>query len=381
MHALLDSIQQTHSKTTLPIAMRRLIHQRLVQPTFTTPAEVVRWMGAVQAQEFLSSLWAIGTRLQHTTEQAVTEQTIEQAITERTIARTWPMRGTVHFVPAEDAHWMVQLMAPRVMSRYQSIYRQLGLDQEILARSRKIIVRALEGGKQLSRPVLYELLEAEGIATGHMRGLHIIGQLAQEALICFGSRQGKQPTFALLDDYAPAKRTPSRDEAIAEMALRYFRSHGPATLQDFVWWTGLLVSEARAGVESIKSLLIAETIAGKSYFWAEAPYGAPTAPSVYLLPAFDEYLVSYKDRSPSFEPHNQWLWAPERHLSSTLVIDGLVVGLWKRTFKKNAVVIDVTSGRAIDDAERQGIEAAAQRYAEFVDLPLQSIGIEVMATL
>lgn len=357
------------------IGVQRLISQRVVPPPFTDPAEVVRWLGAVQAQDFLGSLWAIGCRMQQ-----ATEQTIEQAIVERTIVRTWPMRGTVHFVPAEDARWMVNLLAPRVVSRAQSIYRQVGVDQEVLARSRDVVTQALAGGKQLMRSDLYALLEAEGIATGNMRGLHIIGNLAQEALICFGSRVGKQATFTLLDELVPNPRTPSREEAIAELAVRYFRSHGPATIHDFMWWSGLTMAEARPGMETVQAQLLSETLDGKTYWWTEdTPSADAYLPALHLLPAFDEYLVSYKDRSPSLEPQNTFVAAPERHLGPIIVIDGRVVGTWKRTFKKDTVTIAATCGRDLTDEERAAFEVAARRYAEFVGMPVLHTSIEMSA--
>lgn len=347
------------------IGVQRLMSQRVMPPTFTNPAEAVRWLGAVQAQDFLGSLWALGCRVQD-----ATEPLIEQAIAERTIVRTWPMRGTVHVVPAEDARWMVDLLAPRVMSRTQSIYRQLELDQAVLARSRDVVTRALSGGKALRRNDLYALLDAEGIATGDMRGLHIIGHLAQAALICFGPRAGKQPTFTLLDEWVPNPRTPGREEAIAELVARYFRSHGPATIHDFIWWTGLTMAEARAGIEAVQPQLARETIDGKAYYWAEStPSVTPRSPALYLLPPFDEYLVSYKDRSPSLEPWNSFVASPDRHLGSIIVIDGRVVGTWKRTFKKDSVTIEATCGRDLTDAEIEAFEAAARRYAVFVGMP------------
>lgn len=347
------------------IGVQRLMSQRVIPPTFTNAAEVVRWLGAVQAQDFLGSLWALGCRVQD-----AAEPVIEQAIAERTIVRTWPMRGTVHFVPAEDARWMVNLLAPRVVSRAQSIYRQLELDQAVLARSRDVVTRALSGGKTLKRNDLYALLDAEDIATGDMRGLHIIGHLAQAALICFGPRAGKQPKFTLLDEWVPHPRTPSREEAIAELVVRYFRSHGPATIHDFMWWTGLLMAEARAGIEAMQSQLVSETIDGKTYYWAEStPVVTPPAPALYLLPPFDEYLVSYKDRSPSLEPGNTFVAAPDRYLGSIIVIDGRVVGLWKRTFKQDTVTIAATCGRDLTEAEIAAFEAAGRRYAAFVGMP------------
>src|SRR5262245_54758267 len=169
------------------IAHHRLHNQRLTSKKFTTVAEVVHWFGAVQAQDYLGALWAVGLRMQHATEKAV-----EQALAERAIVRTWPMRGTLHFVAAEDARWMLKLLNARFISRTPVHHRKLELDHRVFGRCGEILVSALSGGRQLSRPALYELLESKGVSTSNSRGLNIIGQLAQEGLICFGTREGKQ---------------------------------------------------------------------------------------------------------------------------------------------------------------------------------------------
>jgi len=344
------------------IRFQRLLSQGLVQSGFKSPAEVVRWMGAVQAQDYLGSLWAIGLRMR-----GATERSIEQAIEARRIVRTWPMRGTIHFVPAEDARWMVRLLGPRVATRVQSIYRKAGLDEKVFAHSQDVVVRTLEGGKRCTRKDLYAQLEAEGIPTGNSRGLHIIGHLARQGLICFGPRQGRQPTFTLLDEWVPQARNLEGEVALAEIALRYFRSHGPATIRDFVWWTGLQVSEAQVGIEAVNSQLLEEAIDGVTYWSAETKIGEPvSSPDVLMLPSYDEYLVSYKDRSAVLNPQYKWLMKSENHLRSTIIIDGQVMGNWKRTFEKGAVKIEARFARDLSVNERQHYEDAVRCYAEFL---------------
>jgi len=348
------------------IAHQRLYHQRIAHRTFDSPAAVVEWLGAVQAQEYPASLWAIGLRLPN-----ATDEVIEQAIADRTIVRTWPMRGTIHFVPARDAKWMLQYFTPKVISRVQSMYRRAGLDEATFARARDLTERALEGGKSLTRPALYQVLQAGGVATGSMRGGFITGRLASDGLICFGPRQGKQPTIVLLDEWVPDSRMLDRDAAVAELARRYFTSHGPATLHDFGWWSGATIAETKAALGTLKSTLIEATIDGKTYWMSsETPAPPQPSPTVYLLPAFDEYLVSYKDRSASVDLQNPVVGLPENHLGWIIVIDGQVVGLWKRTIKKDAVVIESTLTRTLTSAERAAFEAAAQHYGSFLRLPV-----------
>ncbi len=275
------------------ILAQRLRSQHLVQQDFGEPAAAVRWFGAVQAQDYAGSLYAIGLRVR-----GATEASIENAIARKEIVRTWPMRGTIHFVPAQDAHWMLRLLARRQNIRLRGVYRRAGLSEEVLKRARKVLVKVLSGGKHLMRSELYRALEEAGIhATGAQRGLHIVGYWAQEGLICQVPRQGKQTTFALLDEWIPAGRTLEGEEALAELAGRYFASHGPATLQDFAWWSGLNATEAMTGLQSARSGLVAQTVDDRAYWRSpDVRRLAVPSPDVHLLPAYDEFTVAYKDR-------------------------------------------------------------------------------------
>lgn len=211
-------------KNRLSIPDRRLHNQRIAGAGFKRPGEVVAWMGAVQAQDYLGALWALGLRMK-----TASEQVIEQAIADRTVVRTWPMRGTLHFVAPEDVRWMLALLTPRVIAGRRARYRQLELDQKAFDRSGDVLTRALEGGRQLTRGALFKTLNSAGIATSGQRGIHILARLAQDGLLCFAAREGKQQTFALLEEWVPPARMLDRDEALAELAGRYFTSHGPAT--------------------------------------------------------------------------------------------------------------------------------------------------------
>ena len=366
MQTMSRTIGENLMMTQSEIALRRLHSQRLLTPAFGDPAEVVRWFGAVQAQEFLASLWGLAQRLPPTTEAAV-----EQAVAERRILRTWPMRGTVHFVPAEDTRWMVELMATRVIGRFQSYHRQLGLDEAVFARARGIFERALAGGQPMKRTDLYALLKADGIETGNMRGMFIAGKLAHDALICSGPRIGKQPTFVWLAAWAPTQRALGHDEGVVEMARRYFRSHGPATIQDFRWWTGLLAADARAGLDAIKGELVEETVDGKTYWWVDEALPEFDPDAVYLLPPFDEYLVAYTDRSASLDRTRKVDWPRVDALGSyIIVIGGQVVGYWQRTTKKNVASITYATFRPLDTTEQTRLEAAFERYGAFLGLPV-----------
>lgn len=352
----------------LNITAERLANQHLTRPAFERPGDVVRRLGAVQAQDYLGSLWAIGLRTK-----GATESDVERAIAGRNFVRTWPMRGTLHFVPAPDVRWMLRLLTPRVVARSAGRYRQLELDGRTFARSGEVFARALRGGKRLTRTAMYEALESARISTADQRGLHILSRLAQDGLICFGPREGKQQTFTLLDEWVPEAKPLSRDEALAELARRYFESHGPATLRDFVWWSGLTTTDARAGLEAAAPRLFKEVIGGETY-WLPAHAGrADSAPKgetrdAFLLPVYDEYTVAYRDRTAALNPSdaNQTGNGIFRHV---IVIGGRVVGTWTRALKKGGVVITTSPLTKFSPAEARAVASAAKRYGEFLGVP------------
>ncbi|HVI05544.1 MAG TPA: winged helix DNA-binding domain-containing protein, partial [Sphingomicrobium sp.] len=243
------------------IAGCRLINQQIAATRCKTPAEVVSLLGAMQAQDYLGTLWAIGLRLP-----SATEKEVERAIEDRTIIRTWPLRSTLHFVAAADVHWFLELLGPRIISTTNFLNERLGLDAAELSRIRKTLVKALQGSQQLTRAEVYTTLERAKISLEGHRGRHILWRMGVERVICFGSRRGKQATFTLLDEWAPQARKLDRDAALAELAVRYFNGHGPATLDDFVWWSGLKVSDARAGLAMVSERLQSLTVNDKVYW-------------------------------------------------------------------------------------------------------------------
>ena len=213
------------------IAQLRLHRQRIAGNKSETPAEAVAWLGAVQAQDYAAALWAIGLRTRDSTALRV-----EQAIAERRIVRTWPMRGTLHFLAAEDSRWMTALLAPRVIANNKGrLLREFGLDDSVLARCRKVLTKALGDGLPLTRSEVYARLDKAGISTERQRGLQVLGWKAHEGLICQGPREGRQPTFVWLDAWIPATKALSREEALHRLALRYLQGHAPASAADLAW--------------------------------------------------------------------------------------------------------------------------------------------------
>ncbi|MDA4117953.1 MAG: winged helix DNA-binding domain-containing protein [Thaumarchaeota archaeon] len=347
------------------IARRRLVQQRIAGAKFKTPNDVVASLGAVQAQNFLGALWGIGLRMAD-----ATEPQVEQAIADRTIVRTWPMRGTLHFVAAPDVHWMLELLTPRVIAGAKGRMRQFGIDDAAISRSRELLVGALQGGKKLSRTGIYKMLDSAGVSTSGQRGLHILWRLAHDGLLCLGPRIGKQQTFVLLDEWVPRGKRLRREAALSELALRYFVGHGPATLQDFAWWSGLTISDARVGLEAVSTQLSNHMADGKAYWTSPKIPESRGASEGYLLPPFDEFLVGYADRTAALDPSNKVEPpAPSMVLGPAVVVDGRLKGAWTRTGTKNKVSVAVAPFSPLRDAELRALSVPAQKYGRFLGVP------------
>ncbi|QIF02639.1 winged helix DNA-binding domain-containing protein [Roseimicrobium sp. ORNL1] len=347
----------------------RLAAQGITTAHGSSPAEVVAHLGAMQAQDYLGALWGVGLRLPGTTEGEV-----EQAIANREIVRTWPMRGTLHFVAAADVRWMLKLMTPRIVAGSAGRHRQLELDEATFKRSEKLLVRALKGGQVSTRGDLFAMLERNRVDPSGQRGIHILSKLAMQGVLCFGPREGKQPTFVLLDDWVPESRALEHDEAIAEIARRYFMSHGPATVTDFVGWTGLKVTEGRQGLEAVSGELHKDVIKGVEY-WMAPSVAAAASPkvkgkssTVHLLPGFDEFVLGYKDRTTVIPPEHMNKIVPGGNgmFMPTIVSRGQVVGLWKRTLKGKSAQVECMPFGKLTAAELKASGRQVARYGEFL---------------
>jgi hypothetical protein len=353
--------------TPLDIAQLRLYNQRIAGEKFKTPLEVVRHMGAMQAQDYLGAFWAVGLRMKK-----AEEKDIEKALDAGKIVRTWPMRGTLHFVAAEDARWMLQLMTPKVLVAYGQRHKRMGITPEMLEKSRTIVKNALKGGKALTRPELYALFEKNNIPTKEMRGLHILGRLAHDLLICFGPRKEKEQTFVLFDEWVPKSKPVSKEEALKRLAARYFTSHGPATIHDLMWWSGLPQKDLKIGIELAGATLRKEEVEGKTYWMAKHILKIKKNSDAHLLPPFDEYVVGYKDRSAVLEAAHAEHINPGLNgmLSSVIVIEGQIVGTWKRAFKKDEVTLSLKPFRGLSAQDKSKIVVAAEAYSKFLNKKL-----------
>jgi hypothetical protein len=346
------------------IAAQRMRRQRIEGAGFASPEEVVTAQLAVQAQDYLGGLWALGLRMRK-----ASEALVEQALAERRIVRSWPLRGTLHFVAAEDVRWLLDIAAPRVLQRHRRrLLDEFDIDDKDCTQARKVCERVLAGGRALTRDALYAAFDAARIVTEGQRGLHLTWSLAQQGVLCLGAREGKQHTFVLLDEWLPPMRRLARDDALAELARRYFTSRGPATVQDFCWWSGLSAADAAAAFALVRSEFECERIEAREFWFAPLATSkrAPPSSRIHLLPAYDEYTVAYNDRSAVLDAAHAKR-SGNGIFKPAVLIDGRIAGTWKRELGKNSVALTAQPFGSWDAEQRAAFEQAAARYAAFLD--------------
>lgn len=337
----------------------RLRSQQIDAPGLRSLTDVVGNSLATQAQDFGNARWAVGLR-----SPGAGVSDVDAALAAGSIVRSWPMRGTLFFVEPADLRWMLQLTAPRTIARMATRHRQLGLEDSTISRVRDLVVSALSGGRSLDRAGFMKLLEAHGIDSTEQRGYHLIWLLAQEALICWGPPSGTQQALVLLDEWAPATEPIDRDTSLHRFALRYFTGHGPATVKDFAWWAGITLGDARRGLELASAELVEVEHDGMPH-WMAAGADAAASGSVHLLPGFDEWVLGYTERSPIMSkdyfarivPGGNGIFQP------TIVIDGRVVGTWRRGSAKTGLTRELFE--PVSAHEALAIDRAAEAYAAF----------------
>lgn len=344
----------------------RLRQQQLVGKQRRQPQDVVASLCAMQAQDYSAAKWAIGLR-----SSGLHDEDVERAFNDGLILRTHVLRPTWHFVAPADIRWMLSLTAPRIHAASASYYRQAGLDARIVKKACAMMHRALEGGKFLTRTELAAHLLRAKIPADGLKLAYVVMHAELEGVIGSGPRRGKQFTYALLDERAPKARTLDRDEALCELATRYFQGHGPATARDFAWWSGLSLTEARQAIAAATSL--EKTTIDGTVYWNGGGGRSSTARTAgaLLLPNYDEYVIAYKDRSAVSDPsHAAHLVARSNGaFANHVAIDGRLAGSWSRTLKPNAVLVEVAPYRKLTPAQIRAIDAAADCYGEFLGLP------------
>ena len=360
------------------LRMRSLLLDAHAAPAPTTSvADVVTWFGAMQAQDDASGLWSLGVRLPE-----LTRADVIGALERGEAVRTWPMRGTLHLVPAADAGWMVRLMGARSLARAGRRHEQLGLDSGDLQRAVDVLGAALRGTR-LTRAACLAVLEGAGIDTSSQRGYHLLLYAAQVGVTCVTPNAGRQPTFALLDEWAPRPHRPDRETALATMARRFVRSHGPVRVNDLVGWTGLAVADVRGGLASARSDVVEVSVAGVPMVVTREALDARLPPTTEsgvvwrLLPAYDEYLLGYKNRALALTADQMKAVIPGRNgvFQATVVRDGRVVALWRRRETGTQSQVTVTPLETWAPGWTDAVRAEVEAYSRFLDLPVRLNGV------
>lgn len=345
----------------------RLLAQHIGRGELSRPLDVVRQMLAMQAQDFPGVKWSVGIRQARATEAAV-----ERACDAGEIVRSWPLRGTLHLVAGEDLGWLLALTAPRATASVAGRRAALGITESDVEKAREIALSALSGRQVLTRDALLATFETGGVSTLGQRAYHILWYLAQTGTLVLGATAGTKQTFALLDEWVPQPRRLHGDEALGQLALRYFRSHGPATAADLARWSGLTVGDVRRGIGICGVALTTLELDGVTYHLApETLDMAPPAARVHLLPGFDEYLLGYGDRTAALAREHSDAIVPGANgmFKPTIVVDGEVVGTWQRTVRAREIVIEAAPFAPLPTPVRQALAIAADAYGAFIGRP------------
>lgn len=346
------------------ISNARLNSQHLTTNKFKTVKELVAWMGAMQAQDYAMVKWAIGARLPGST-----DEVIEKAIEKGEIIRTHLLRPTWHIVSADDIYWILELTAPQIKTATRTRHKTLGLTETVLKKTNGIIEKALQGGKHMTRNELKVLFEKAKIPTDDNNRLsHIMLSAELDGIVCSGATKQNKPTYALLSERVKKTKAYTREEALVKLASKYFISHGPATLQDFIWWSGLPVREAREALEMIKPELVAEK-SGNETYWISNSFSALKSKKepIYLIPAYDEFIISYKDRTASLPFQDQSKAVSNNGIFRPIIIEnGQVTGIWKRSIKNDKVLIETEFFGTNNKSNHKILEKEALKYASFL---------------
>jgi|WetSurMetagenome_2_1015567.scaffolds.fasta_scaffold01880_7 hypothetical protein len=346
------------------IPILRTLSQQIGTPVLTTAAEVAGRMVALQAQDYGMSKWAFGIRIPGST-----EIMIDDEIDSGKIIRMHLLRPTWHFAASADVRWLLRLSSSHIKSALKYRDRQLELDEKIFTKCNSIIEKALTQGEHLSREGLIQELKRSGIQIDENRASHILVRAEMEGIICSGKQKNGKPSYALLEERVPpGDRNLSKAEALKELAFRYFSSRGPATIRDFAWWSGLPLSDSSLAVKHNSSWLVSETINDRTYWFNDAiPGTGHLNDKVHLLPSYDEFLISYADRSASLAmADNKKAISSNGIFYPAIMTNGQITGTWKRIAGKDAVIISCKIFGDAWQCSGNAFGKAVNRYSEFL---------------
>ena len=348
------------------IGKLRLESHQLCETTLNTAQDMVSWFGAVQGQEYAQTKWGLGLRLPH-----LTDNEIENELSEGKILRTHLLRPTWHFVSSDDIQWLLMLTAPRVNAANTHMYRKLELDNTVFNRCNNILTKLLKGNKQFTRAEINdEFKKNKIIAHGH-RLSYIMMHSELDGIICSGARQGNQFTYSFLADRIKTGNRFNKDEALAELTKRYFKSRGPATIKDFSTWSGLTLTECKNGLKAVESNFEREIINENEYYFSKEISSNKKMPQdIYLLPIYDEFIMGYKDRSTILEYKNSLKNSPLFHYDCMIIFEGQIIGTWKRTLAKKTIDMEYVFFRPLNKSQENAFNIAIHRYEEYLNMTL-----------
>ncbi len=351
------------------IALRRLTNERLIGAPFASPKDVIKSLVAVQSQDYGGAKWGVSQRVKGDPTDAELDKLFDDGV----FLRTHIMRPTWHFVSPDDIMWLQMLTGPRVLALSAHYLRKLNIDDKTIAIGKEVLAKELAGQTYMTRPEIAEKFAAAGIESSGLKFAYIIMCAELDALICSGARKGKTHTYGLVSERAPHARKLGRDEALAELTLRYFTGHGPAQPKDFSWWSGLTMKDVTAGLDLVKSKLQRAEVDGKTYWFADVPPVKLRPPVMHLLPNYDEFLIAYKDHTASFDNAlspaqlGNYTFVLAHHI---IVIDGKVVGGWRRVPKGKTAIIEIRLLRPLSPAEEAAIDVQAKRCGIFAGVDI-----------
>ena len=344
----------------------RLESHQLCATRLKTAQDMVSWFGAVQGQEYAQTKWGLGLRLPH-----LTDTDIEKELNEGKILRTHLLRPTWHFVSSDDIQWLLMLTAPRVNAANTYMYRKLELNDMIFNKCNDILTKLLQGNKRFTRIEINEEFRKNKInAQGH-RLSYIMMRSELDGIICSGPRQGNQFTYAFLADRIKIENRFSKEEALAELTTRYFKSRGPATIKDFSTWSGLTLKECKNGLKAVESNFEREVIDDNEYYFSnDISSNKNSYHDIYLLPIYDEFIMGYKDRSTILEYKNSLKNIPLFHYDCMIVFDGQIIGTWKRTLTKKTIDIEYVFFSPLNKNQENAFHIAIHRLEEYLNMTL-----------
>ena len=354
------------------IARRRIGNSRLTGDRFAAPDDVVRWHLAMQSQEYGPAKWSIGQR-----SSGLDDADVDAALTEGTIVGTLVLRPTWHFVARDDIRWLLALSGPRVQQGNAGRNRQLGLDARTLTRAEKVVTSILEGGNRLTRDELATELDRRKLDRGGQRMPYLLMHCELVGLIGSSGRKGKQHTYALLDERVPADpRQLDRDDALAELVRRYLGSHGPATVKDMSWWSGLTMTDVRHAIDVLGDEVARDDVDGLSFVSAssERSVRPPAVGGAHLLQTYDELVVGYTEsrfHGDAVGDLAREAWNDRTYPTGVFLLHGRVFGHWRRTLDAKRIRVAIHTYADATAADERALGSATKRFGRFVGLPVE----------